>query len=156
MDFPTIDNIHEWDNASLFAMTGMQAALREGQGGFESLNDAESVMCCLFVFDGDVNNGGFGKWLYDLSPRTLEATLPSLRSVGAVEMAKFVEEIIAPFGDLNRFTDREAWREYFSSLPDAFHEQLETRSSRFVELEKDFLECAYVYARAHWKNVREY
>lgn len=144
----------DWDDASLFSEMGLRAWNRYARHGFESLNETEEVFCPLFVFDGDVHNGGFGMWIGSASPKILEATLPAFKTVGASEMALFVGNVLARLGDLGRFETLDEWQEHFESLPEDFHNSLENYSIRFLELEDAFMDSVYNYARNHWREVR--
>jgi hypothetical protein len=97
--FPTPDTVSDWDDPSLFVATGCESALRYYRDGFESLNDAERSLCCLYLLEADVNNGGFGQWIDDLCPQTAAATPRILREIGATEMALFIAEALLPLGD---------------------------------------------------------
>lgn len=152
--YPTPETVHEWDGPSLFSETGFQAVERARLHGFDSLNEAERVLSCLFCFDNDVNNGGFGMWLGETHPESLLATVPALHTVGAIPMARFVEELVSELDGLTQSTAIDEWQEHFASLPDSYHEDVELLSSKFLELEPTFLEAVYAFARAHWQEVR--
>lgn len=152
--YPTPETVHDWDSPSLFTITGSQADDRARLHGFDSLNDAERVLACLLCFDVDVNNGGFGMWLEDTHPQRLLATVPALDAVGATPMARFVEDVLAKLDGLTQCNTIDEWQQYYASLPDSFHEDLEALSIQFADLEAVFLEATYTFARAHWQEVR--
>lgn len=154
VDYPTADTVAEWDDASLFSAAGCESVLRYLKEGFETLNDAERSLCCLYLLEAEVNNGGFGQWIWNVCPRAAIETPLVLQRIGATEMAAFVTRALQPFGDLTRFPSNDEWLEHYLSCPDEVHEHLETLTRPFLELEDSFLELAYAYARAHWKSVR--
>ena len=151
--YPTCDTAGDWDDASLFAAAGCASVLRFHRDGFENLNNAERALCCLYLLEAEVNNGGFGQWIDSLCPHSAAETPGILRTIGATEMASFVEAALEPMGDVTRFRSKEEWVEHYLSLPDAIHEHLETLTPHFLELEDDFLKQAYAYARANWERV---
>lgn len=152
--YPTPDTAEDWDDVSLFAAAGFASALRYHQDGFENLNDIERSLCCLYLLEADVNNGGFGQWIQCLCPRSAAETPRVLRSIGATDMASFVADALRLMGDFTQLRTKEEWAEHYLSLPDEVHEHLETLTRPFLELEDDFLELAYAYTRANWEGVR--
>ena len=154
--YPTPETIAQWDDASLFATAGCESALRYDQEGFEALNDAERSFCCLYLLEAEVNNGGFGQWIWNICPRVAEETPLVLQAIGATQMASFVANILLQFGDLKRFSSKEEWLDHYQSRPDEVHEHLETMSRPFLELEDAFLRLAYAYTRANWQRVRAF
>ncbi len=154
MDYPTPETVDQWDDASVFAAAGFHAVSRYDELGFEALSEIERVLCCLFLFDNEANNGGFGQWLWGVCPRALAGTPAALQTVGAAEMARFVQSVLGQFDDMSSFQSLEDWQPHFESLPDDLHRDLEMLSVRFLELETRFLDSAYAYAREHWQEVR--
>ncbi len=152
--YPTVETVDGWDDASLCSVVGFKAASRAKYEGFKSLNKAERILSSIVLFQGDVNNGGFGMWLDGLRPDGLSSIVPALETVGASEMVSLVRSTLAEFGDLERFTSQDEWQLYLETLPDTFHNGLELLSSRYVEAENEMLEGAYQYARHHWQQVR--
>jgi hypothetical protein len=154
MGYPTPNTIADWDDASLFATVGCESALRYHQDGFETLNEAERALCCLYLLEAEVNNGGFGQWIWNVCPQAAAETLHVLDKIGAIDMAKFVADVLQLFGDPTRFHSQDEWLDHYLSCPDELHEHLETLSRPFLELEGVFLDLAYVYTRTHWESVR--
>ncbi len=153
--YPTPDSVEDWDDASLFAAVGCASGLRYHEDGFESLNDVERALCCLYMLEADVNNGGFGQWIHHLCPQSAAETPRVLREIGATEMASFVADALESLGEVTRLQTKEEWAEhYLFGLPDEVHEGLEKLTPRFLELEDHFLELAYAYTRANWQRVR--
>lgn len=152
--FPTPDTISEWDNQGLYVATGCESALRSDRDGFATLNDAERSLCCLYLLESEVNNGGFGQWIYSLCPLSAAETPRTLRKIGASEMASFVAEALVPLGDTTGISSKNEWVEHYLSMPDKVHEHWETLTRQFLQLEDRFLELAYKYAREHWDDVR--
>lgn len=154
MGYPTPDNVAEWDDASLFAAAGSEATLRYRNNGFETLNDAERSLCCLYLLEAEVNNGGFGQWIWNLCPQAATETPRVLQAIGATEMASLVGSALMHFGDLTRFQSKGEWLDHYLSCPEDVHELLEGLIRPFLELEDSFLELAYTYSRAKWQDVR--
>jgi hypothetical protein len=152
--YPTPDTVADWDDASLFAFVGCQASLLELKDGFEALNEVERAMCCLYLLEAEVNNGGCGQWIYSLCPHSAAETPIVLRVIGATEMASFVTDALQSMGDVTRLKSKEEWIDHYLALPDDVHDHLETLTRPFLALESRFLESAYAYARAHWASVR--
>jgi hypothetical protein len=151
---PTPGTISRWDDQSLFAALGCESALRYHRDGFESLNEAERSLCCFYLLESDVNNGGFGQWIDSLCPRSAAETPRILREIGAMEMATLVTAALQQLGDATGMRSRDEWGKHYLSMPDNVHEHWETLSPQFLQLEGRFLELAYRYARDHWKDVR--
>src|SRR5688572_10817094 len=151
VDYPDADDVAQWSDASLFAAAGCEAALRYGRCGFESLNDTERALCCLSLLEADVNNGGFGQWIWNVCPQAAAATPQVLEQIGATEMAAFVRQVLLAFGDLTGLQSKEQWLDHYQSRPDEVHEHLETLSRPFLELERHFLQLTYAFTRAHWQ-----
>jgi hypothetical protein len=152
--YPTSADVDEWDFPSLFVATGGRALERAHLHGFDSLNDAERILGCLFQFDGDVNNGGFGLWLGNNDPKCLRATAPALHAIGATAMASFIEVIQSKLQALAHIDSEDEWQQYFEQLPDEYHEEIELLTRPFLELEPAFLDSAYSFARMYWAQVR--
>lgn len=152
--YPTPDTVYDWDDASLFAAAGSESALRYHRDGFEALNNVERSLCCLYLLEAEVNNGGFGQWVDALCPGSAAETPNTLRQIGATEMAAFVADALLPLGDLTRFGSKEEWIDNYLSMPDEFHEHLETLTKPFLDLEGRFLALAYAFTRANWQAVR--
>ena len=152
--YPTADTVADWDDASLFSAAGSAAALRYHEGGFETLNEAERALSCLYLLEAEVNNGGFGQWIWSVCPTVAAETPVVLHKIGASEMAEFVTRVLLPFGELTRFKSQDEWYEHYLSCADDFPVPLETLTPPFLELEDRFLELAYKYTRAHWVSVR--
>jgi hypothetical protein len=154
VEFPTLDTVGEWDDASLFAAAGCASALRYDEDGFETLNDAERSLCCLYLLETEVNNGGFGQWIWNVCPRAAAETPLVLQAIGATEMASFVANTLLQFGDPTRFRSKDEWLNHYLSCPEDVHEHLETLTPAFLVLEDEFLKLAYAFARANWNSVR--
>jgi hypothetical protein len=152
--YPTPDTADDWDDASLFATVGCASALRYHRDGFETLNDAERSLCCLYLLEAEVNNGGFGQWIWSVCPIGAVETPLVLQEIGASEMAALVTRALLPFGDLTRFRSKDEWCDNYLSSADNFPVPLESLTRPFLELEGHFLELAYAYTRAHWMGVR--
>lgn len=154
VDYPTPDDVDRWDDASLNAAAGCEAALRYGKLGWDALNDAERVLCCCFLLESEVNNGGFGQWIWNVCPQSAAETPRALRAIGAEEMAAFVGQVLSEYGDPAQFRSRDEWLDYYQSRPDEVHEHLETLTRPYQELEGAFLRAAYAFARTNWHRVR--
>ena len=152
--FPTLGTISGWDDQGLFVATGCESAIRYHRDGFETLNDAERYLCCLYLLQSEVNNGGFGQWVDSLCSRSAAETPRILREIGAAKMATFVTEALQPLGDTTGIHSRDEWVRHYLSMPENVHEHWETLTQQFLQLEDRFLEVAYIYARHHWKEVR--
>ncbi|MCA9073422.1 MAG: DUF4375 domain-containing protein [Planctomycetaceae bacterium] len=85
--FPTADTIARWDDQGLYVATGCESALRYHSDGFETLNETERSLSCLYLLESEVNDGGFGQWIDGLCPQSAAATPHVLRRIGAIEMA---------------------------------------------------------------------
>jgi hypothetical protein len=151
--FPTAENISDWDDQGLYDATSYEAALRY-ENGFETLNEAEQFLCCFFMLQSYVNNGGAGHWVELLCPLSARQTPIALRQIGAGEMAAFTEDVLRPLGDTTGIRSIEAWAEHYDSMPEDIHNHWETLTPRYCSLENHFLESAYAYARANWDQVR--
>ena len=154
MDYPTPPDADQWSDASLFAAAGCQAALVYGEHSFDALNDAERSLCCLYLLEAEVNNGGFGQWIWNVCPRAAAETPPVLRAIGAEEMATFVAQVLRELGDLTQLHTKDEWLNHYQSRPDELHEHLETLTRPFLALEDAFLRKAYDYTRVNWQRVR--
>jgi Domain of unknown function (DUF4375) len=145
-----------WTNRTRSASShsGCESALRYQGDGFETLNDAERSLCCLYLLEAEVNSGGVGGWIWNLCPRAAAETPRVLHRIGAAEMAAFVTRALQPFCDLTRFRSKDEWLDHYRSGPDDLHEYLEALTRPFLELDGPFLESAYAYARANWRAVR--
>ena len=152
--YPTPDTARDWDDASLFAAAGCASALRYGKVGFENLNDVERSLCCLYLLEAEVNNGGFGQWIWNVCPNSATATPVVLRMIGAIEMASFIADVLLLMGDVKPLKSKEEWIEHYHALPDEVHDHMETLTRPFLELEEPFLELAYSYTRANWEAVQ--
>lgn len=151
MDYPTPQNIAEWDDASLFATTGYYAATRASAEGFGSLNEPERILYCLFELVGNVFNGGFGHWLSNADPQVIGHTAWACEAVGAESASLLVTEVLAPLR--NPLTTDEWW-DYWFSLSDEQHMRLEAYTTPFEEVQQELHRCAYRYARERWAEVR--
>jgi len=154
-NFPTAETIAEWDNQGLYSATGCESALRYHRDGFATLNEAERSLCCLYLLESDVNNGGLGQWIYSLCPQSAADTPRILHEIGATEMASFVAKALVPLGDTSGICSKDEWVEHYLSMPDNVHEHWEAITVQFQQLEDRFLELAYNYARDHWSDVRD-
>ena len=160
MEYPTPSTVAEWDDASLFAAAGSESALRYGTDGFEALNDVERSLALLYLLEAEVNNGGFGQWIWSVCPRGAAETPLVLQMIGATDMAAFVSNALLPFGDLTQYATKEEWLDNYLAFADAtgyaddLPVPLESLTKPFLELEDSFLLLAYAYTRKHWKNVR--
>ncbi|MDP6721167.1 MAG: DUF4375 domain-containing protein [Pirellulaceae bacterium] len=152
--FPTPDTISEWDDQGLYVATGCESTLRYHKSGFETLNDPERSLCCLYLLESAVNNGGFGHWIESLCPRSAAETQRTLRKIGATKMASLTADALRPLGDTTAIDSRDEWVEHYLSMPDNIHEHWETLTRPFLELEDQFLDLAYRYARVNWERVR--
>ena len=153
-DFPTSKTIAEWDDQGLFVATGCESAFRHHRDGFTSLNHVERSLCCLYLLEADINNGGVGHWIECLCPYSAVETVRILHEIGATEMAAFATDALLPLGDTTGIQSKEAWVDHYLSMPDHVHEHWETLTKPFLELEDRFLDLAYKYAREHWVAVR--
>lgn len=152
--FPTSETISDWDDQGLYVATGCEAAIRFHNHGFETLNDAERALCCFYLMESCINNGGVGQWIDNLCPLSAAETPRILQSVGATEMAAFVTDALRPLGDPEAIPSQSAWIDHYMSMSDDVHEKWESLTPQYCALEDRFLELAYAYARKHWEQVR--
>jgi HEAT repeat protein len=97
---------------------------RKEQVGFERLSKPQQVVCCCYVFDAEVCNGGitqfFGNTSGDLTAETLEA----LKTIGHKEAVNALQTAMRLLGPLSRERDRdlrlEAFQNRFDELQAAF------------------------------------
>ncbi len=154
MEVPTPETVDAWDDASLFAATGSGAASRAQRSGFDSLNEAERVLCCAFELDNEVNNGGFGQWLFNCDPRMIGHTGWACQRIGADSTVRLIEAVLAPLQNPLTFKDIDAWRDYLGGLPEEKHDAFEAHSTPFASVEPELLARSYDFARHRWADVR--
>lgn len=154
MEFPTTETVDKWDDASLFAAAGFRAAEREGLHGFDALNEVERVLCCLFLLENEVNNGGFGQWLFNCHPRVIGHTAWACETIGAKSTAPLIKVVLDPLAGPLSFPDIDLWRDYLESLSNERHNHFEEYIRPFIEAEPELLACSYRFARQHWADVR--
>jgi hypothetical protein len=152
--FPTADTISEWDDPSLFVATGCEAAIRYHRDGFQSLNQVERTLCCLYLLESEVNNGGFGQWICCLCPQAAAESPGIVLEIGATQLAALLTDALQHLGDTTRIRSKDEWVEHYLSMPDQVHEQWESLTHEFLKLEDRFLQLAHRYARDHWRDVR--
>jgi len=152
--FPTADTISEWDDQGLYEAASYEAVIRYHNDGFEALNDAERFLCCFYLLESHINNGGAGHWVELLCPLSAMQTTLALQEIGATEMSDFTEYVLRPLGVLTKIRSREAWMDQYQSMPDDVHEHWDTLTPQYCNLEDRFLELAYAYARVNWNRVR--
>ena len=80
--------------------------------------------------------------------------MSALCDIDADEMAKFVTNALLPMGDINSIRSKDAWAAHYLAIPDTVHEQWETQTAAYLDLEPKFLTLAYAYARRTWHHVR--
>lgn len=114
----------------------------------------ERSLCCLYLLEAQVNNGGFGQWIWNLCPQAAAETPLVLQAIGAHDMASFVASSLRKFGYSTRTGSIDEWLSHYESCPDEVHEHLETLTRPFLDLEDSFLKLAYAYTRANWERVR--
>src|SRR5689334_20635026 len=83
MDFPTAETAADWDDANLFAALGYHAATRARSRGFQSLNEPERTLCCLFNLLGLCLNGGTYKWIAYEHPHAIGHAAAACERIGS-------------------------------------------------------------------------
>jgi Domain of unknown function (DUF4375) len=154
MQYPTKENIADWDGSSLTAVLWEQTSNRLHKQGLGSLNHAEQVIHVLMNFDVQFNNGGCGQWLDQCPGEELRVTPEFLREIDAVGMAEFVEDVYTIAGDAITELEEDLRQHNLAQLPDAFHESIEDLTGRFLEFEPQFLDFLYGFARRNWQKVQ--
>lgn len=145
--------LEDWDDASLFTTVSMWALDRRDKYGIGALNDVERTIASLFIFIGEVSNGGFGQWLHQAPCDLLAITQQALETMGAGKMSYLVGSILEEV-DKDALFNEDTRLDYLFSLPDSFHEAVEQKIFQFGEFESEYHKLLYHYVREHWKDVR--
>jgi hypothetical protein len=156
MEHPTVETVNEWDDGSLFATLGYVSVMRSMHHGFDSLNGPERILCCLFLLENEVMNGGFGQWLANCHPQVIGYSVQACEDAGADLAARLVREVLEPLDNSLSFAGSEPWLDYLHGLPEGHHNRFETYIHPFVEIEPDLLKHAYQFGRSHWPEVRPF
>src|SRR5438094_821901 len=71
---------------------------REAAIGFAKLTEAERTAFMVDQLEREINNGGFAQFFLNSSGDHATETPMALRAIGAPQMARIVEQALAPFG----------------------------------------------------------
>lgn len=154
MNVPTPETITDWDDASLFTVLGCSAATRASHSGFISLNESERVLCCVYDLVSEVNNGGFGQWLFHCNPEVIAHTGWACQRISAYLMYQLIEVVLGQLDHPMTSMSINAWHNYLHELPQEKHVAFETYSTPYASAECELLDRSYEFARQYWFDVR--
>lgn len=81
---------------------------RLNQLGFEALTEAEQTFVCLLILKGEVDNGGFHQFYYNLSGEFAVENVMALERVGAIKTAELMRKANGLFFNASPPKDRYA------------------------------------------------
>jgi uncharacterized protein DUF4375 len=106
---------------------------REAAIGFAKLTEAERTAFMVDQLEREVNNGGFAQFFLNSSGDHAAETPMALRAIGAAQMARIVEEALAPFGRAGPSRDTTTRSEQIEALGEAAEDVWSTCDSKFYE-----------------------
>ena len=118
-------------------LAAQRALDRLAAGGLMSLDGTDRLILSVWLFEGQVENGGFARFFTGRYGDFAALAPNALREIGADEMAELAEEANGVFGPGGPPADREARRAAVEALPPAAQEALRRLEDRFFASSED-------------------
>ena len=115
--------------------------------GYQSLDLFQRTVVCVWGACGEIDNGGFEQFFFNTSGDWSLDTPAALRRIGALSLARLVDEAIGEFPPPGPSTDLEVRRQQLDVLPVQGQIRLKSLSSQFDTRSVDSLLEAFLNAR---------
>jgi hypothetical protein len=113
--------------------------------GVGSLSRLQRDALCILNFQAELNNGGMHQYLLNSSGDFANETPEVFRRIGAVEVARILEEANALFGPNGPPTDRKARMEALLAFPKQREDRIYALSNDFHDAEDRGLSLADLF-----------
>lgn len=112
----------------------------------QELSNEEATIYLCQVFEGEINNGGFSQFFYNLSGDFSIETLQALKTIGANNTALIYKMALSIFPKSNAPKDRDEREKLLDSLNDEKTDKiLNDADNDFYKYEDDLLGLSYAY-----------
>lgn len=121
------------DADARYLQMGAYVTAREAEQGYNALTEDERIVFHIYSLEGEVNNGGFGRYFHSSAGDHALEAVASLRSIGARRTADHLERAIAVFRPQSPARDGEARRAQMAALPDGVNGVWDSLSEDFFD-----------------------
>ncbi len=148
-----IDEAIKLDDKDDAAIMISDHILETRQDSGQKLTQKETYIACVFIFDQELNNGGFDQFFWNSSGDRTQITLDGLRAIGADKTADLLKSAMAIFPDGIIPEDRNKRQEIMDSIEDKTSDSWEQLDNKFYDYEDDLTELIIEYIK---KNRKEF
>ena len=118
--------------------TGLKA--QAAKRGIKTFTEVELRIYAVWMFDEEVQNGGFSQYFYNPAGALAPQTVSFLRDVGAGRHADWLEEGLTTFGPTGPSADLTSRREQLDRLSPEANEQLDRLTDAIQQRPRTLLE----------------
>jgi len=122
---------------------------RYAETGYQSLADSEKALLCVYMLNGEVNNGGFDQFYFNSSGDIAWDTPRALEAMGAMKTANLARQANAMFGDEGPSADRAKRWKQMDALPEAAKKRWDELDTEFFRDEEHLYELLRQYVQTH-------
>ena len=117
--------------------------------GFDGLTDSEKVFYCVWVLEGQVNNGGFDQYFFNTRGEYSVEAVDAFEKIGAGKTAEIIGRANSIFENGRATKDRTARKEDLDALPESAQEALRGLDDEFYKCDEDFDKLLYEFVVKH-------
>jgi len=122
---------------------------RADQIGYGNLTEPEKVFYCIWILEGQVNNGGLDQYYFNSSGDYAADAVASLDAIGAKHTANLVRQANAMFGEAGPSPERFVRQDQLEALDEADQKRLGELDQAFYKYHDKLDVLLKAYVRAH-------
>jgi hypothetical protein len=122
---------------------------RSEKVGFDGLTDPERVFYCVWILEGQVNNGGFDQFFFNSSGNYSTETVDALEKIGAAKTAGIVRRANSVFKNGQPSKNWTARQEELLAMPESVTQILTQLDKEFYKYEEDLSKLLYEFVTKH-------
>jgi Domain of unknown function (DUF4375) len=120
---------------------------KEGQHGFDGLDQKEQVFIAVWSLEAEVNNGGFHQYFDNTAGDTWQAAVIALQKIGATHTAGLLQSAAEVFGPRGPNSERGVRQREVEALSKPSRERLDAFDRRFFEYKESLSELLTTFMK---------
>lgn len=120
---------------------------KEGQYGFNGLDQKEQVFIAVWSLEAEVNNGGFDQYFDNSAGDTWPAAVIALQKIGATRTAGLLQAAAEVFGPGGPSAERDVRQREVASLSKPSRERLGALDRQFFEYKESLSELLATFMK---------
>ncbi len=123
--------------------------------GYDSLNELQCTLLCVWAAVGEIDNGGFEQFFFNRSGDWATGTVTAFVRIGAPSLAQVVKDAISVFPGGGPSRELDTRREQLNSLSPQAINKLAKQDDRFDSNNPDVDPLINAFVEGHYSELHE-